>query len=74
MELSVTKFKAHCLGVIEQVQKRKTRVTLTRHGQPIAELVPVNASTAGARFGRSKNTTVIHGELLSADQFWSAEE
>jgi prevent-host-death family protein len=74
MELSVTQFKAHCLGVIEQVQKQKTRVTLTRHGRPAAELIPVNASAPGALFGRSKDTTVIHGDLLSTGESWDAED
>jgi prevent-host-death family protein len=74
MELSVTQFKAHCLGVIEQVQKQKTRVTLTRHGRPAAELVPVNVSAPGVLFGRSKNTTVIHGDLLSTGESWDAED
>ena len=64
MELSVTQFKVHCLGVIEQVQKQKTRVTLTRHGRPAAELVPVSISSPGVLFGRSKDTTVINGDLL----------
>jgi prevent-host-death family protein len=74
MELSVTQFKAHCLGVIEQVQKRKIRVTLTRYGRPAVELVPVNASAPTVLFGRSKSTTVIHGDIMSTGQFRSAEE
>jgi prevent-host-death family protein len=74
MELSVTQFKAHCLGVIEQVQKQKTRVTLTRHGRPAAELVPVNASAPGVLFGRASDTTVIHGDLLGTGETWDAED
>jgi prevent-host-death family protein len=74
MELSVTQFKAHCLGVIEQVQKQKTRVTLTRHGRPAAELVPVLSSAPGALFGRAKDTTIIHGDLLSTGESWDAED
>jgi prevent-host-death family protein len=74
MELSVTQFKAHCLGVIEQVQKQKTRVTLTRHGRPAAELIPVLSSAPGALFGRAKDNTVIHGDLLSTGESWDAED
>jgi hypothetical protein len=32
MDITVTRFKATCLGVIDKVQKEKSRVTITRHG------------------------------------------
>ena len=41
MNMTVTQFKARCLGVIERVQKDQSRVTITRHGRPAAELVPI---------------------------------
>lgn len=74
MDITVTQFKAKCLGVIEQVQKQKTRVTITRHGKPAAELIPISASEPGALFGRAKASTVIHGDLLSAEEHWDAED
>ena len=73
MEMTVTQFKAKCLGVIDRVEKDKSRVTITRHGRPAAELVPVLSSSPGALFGRSKSTTEIHGELLQTDERWDAE-
>jgi prevent-host-death family protein len=36
MDITVTQFKATCLGVIDKVQKEKSRVTITRHGKPTA--------------------------------------
>jgi prevent-host-death family protein len=73
MEMTVTEFKAKCLGVIEKVSKEKARVTITRHGQPAAELVPVSSSSPGKLFGRARETTVITGEILSTGEFWDAE-
>lgn len=74
MDMTVTQFKARCLGVIDKVQKEKTRVTITRHGRPAAELVPVSASSPGKLFGRSKESTVIVGDLLSTGENWDAED
>lgn len=73
MDMTVTQFKARCLGVIERVQKEKSRVTITRHGQPAAELVPISASSPGKLFGRSKESTVIVGDLLNTGENWDAE-
>lgn len=74
MDISVTQFKATCLGVIDQVQKEKTRVTITRHGKPAAELIPISASSPGKLFGRSKDSTVILGDLLGTEENWDAED
>lgn len=74
MEISVTQFKATCLGVIDRVQKEKSRVTITRHGKPAAELIPISASSPGKLFGRSKDSTVILGDLLGTEENWNAED
>lgn len=74
MKMTVTQFKAHCLGVIEKVQKEKSRVTITRHGQPAAELVPVFSAPGGKLFGRAKSSTVIQGDLLTTGESWDAED
>ena len=44
--LSVSKFKATCLAVVEEVAKTKKRVIITKCGKPIAELIPYEAETA----------------------------
>ena len=73
MDITVTQFKATCLGVIDKVQKEKFRITITRHGKPAAELIPISASTPGKLFGRSEKSTLILGDLLSAEESWDAE-
>lgn len=74
MKMSVTQFKAQCLGVIEKVQKEKSTVTITRHGRPAAELVPVFSQSATPLFGRAKASTVIEGDLLTTHESWDAED
>jgi prevent-host-death family protein len=43
--LTVSKFKATCLGVLEEVARQKKRVIITKRGKPIAELIPYEAET-----------------------------
>jgi prevent-host-death family protein len=33
-------FKARCLAVMDEVQKRRETVLITKHGKPVAKLVP----------------------------------
>ena len=35
-------FKTNCLAVMDEVQSRHETVVITKHGNPVAKLVPVN--------------------------------
>ena len=35
-------FKANCLAVMDEVQARRETVVITKHGKPVAKLVPVD--------------------------------
>jgi|TARA_B110000305_G_scaffold46238_1_gene49182 antitoxin (DNA-binding transcriptional repressor) of toxin-antitoxin stability system len=74
MEMSVPRFKATCLAVIEKVQREKCHVVISRHGKPAAELSPVIGGEAGSLFGRSSKTTLIKGDLNSTEETWDAED
>ena len=74
MDITVTQFKATCLGVFDKVQKEQSRVTITRHGKPAAELIPISASSPGKLFGRSRESTVILGDLVTTEEHWDAED
>lgn len=38
-----SRFKAECLAILDQVDQLKMSVTITKHGRPIARLVPLEA-------------------------------
>ena len=35
-------FKVHCLAVMDEVHSKRETVVITKHGQPVAKLVPVD--------------------------------
>jgi prevent-host-death family protein len=35
-------FKVHCLAVIDEVQAKRESVLITKHGKPMAKLVPAD--------------------------------
>jgi prevent-host-death family protein len=43
-EIAISKFKATCLSVLENVRKTGKTVLVTRFGEPVAEVVPPHAS------------------------------
>jgi prevent-host-death family protein len=69
--LSVSKFKATCLAVMEEVAKAKKRVIITKRGKPIAEVIPYEADAAPVPL---KDTVAFLGDIISpvAAEDWEA--
>ena len=74
MEMSVTQFKAKCLGVIGKVQRERCRVTILKHGRSAAELIPVDERHAQPLWGRAAKETVIKGNLIETNERWHADD
>jgi prevent-host-death family protein len=49
MKMTITQFKALCLGVVARVQREKIRVVISRHGRAAALLVPIDGPAGDAR-------------------------
>jgi prevent-host-death family protein len=39
--MAAGKFKAQCLAVLDEVEKKRTSVTVTKNGRPVAKMVPL---------------------------------
>jgi prevent-host-death family protein len=64
-EIAISEFKAKCLALLDQVQKSKQPIRVTRFGKPIAEVVPPSPSPATGWIGSMKNTIEIVGDVVS---------
>jgi len=43
--MQASTFKARCLAVLDEVARSRTTVVVTKHGTPVAKLVPLDAPT-----------------------------
>jgi prevent-host-death family protein len=65
-EIAISKFKATCLAVLENVRKTGKRVLVTRFGKPVAEVVPPHASRKPRLWvGSLAGTGYINGDIVS---------
>jgi prevent-host-death family protein len=69
--VTVSKFKATCLSVLEDVRTRKKRVLITKRGIPLAEIIPVEPAE---REMPLKGTVTFLGDIVSpvASDEWEA--
>jgi prevent-host-death family protein len=57
-------FKVHCLAVMDEVQAKRETLVITKHGKPVAKLVPADRETDDIYdFLRGKGT--IRGDIVS---------
>jgi len=65
-EIPISEFKAKCLAILQRVEKTKEPIRITRHGKPVAEVVPANpAVDRAALFGSMRNSIKILGDIVS---------
>lgn len=65
-EIAISEFKAKCLAILERVEKTKQPIRITRHGKPVADVVPaVPVADRAALFGSMRNSIKILGDIVS---------
>jgi prevent-host-death family protein len=57
-------FKTKCLAVMDEVKAKRETVVITKHGLPVAKLVPVDTS-ADEIFGFFSGRGFITGDVVS---------
>jgi prevent-host-death family protein len=64
-EVPISEFKAKCLALLDQVQKTKKPIRVTRRGKPVAEVVPPSQTSARDWMGSMKGRMEILGDIIS---------
>jgi prevent-host-death family protein len=57
-------FKTNCLAVMDEVQARHETVVITKHGKPVAKLVPVSTDTDEI-YDFLAGKGVVNGDIVS---------
>jgi prevent-host-death family protein len=64
------KFKEQCLALLDRVGPEG--IVITKHGKPVAKLVPINTDSAGL-IGSFKGKIKIKGNISTTGVKWDAE-
>jgi prevent-host-death family protein len=64
-DVSISEFKAKCLGLIEQVHKTRQPLRITRRGRPVAEVIPAGPDSRRKFLGDMIGTAKIVGDIVS---------
>lgn len=65
-------FKAKCLKLLDEVAEKRTTLVITKHGKPVAQLVPAPSERIDP-FGALKGSVLWEGDIISPiDVEWEA--
>jgi len=68
--IAAGKFKAECLGLIDQVEKTRESLIVTKRGRPVVEVIPVQVLKPRPLLG----SVTVHGDIVSSIlEDWDAE-
>ena len=60
---------------MDEVKRERHEYVITKHGKPVARLVPVEEDQPREIFGYMRGTIEIHGDIMSPlDVEWDAEK
>jgi prevent-host-death family protein len=73
--LAAADFKARCLELMDRVRETGAEYTITKHGRPVARLVPCVDTERNALFGSGKGTVLaLHEPFDPVDADWTLDE
>lgn len=68
-----SRFKAECLAILDQVERMRISVTVTKHGRPIARLVPLDDEDRRSTMGSVRLVAEDDEAYYSTGERWDAE-
>ncbi|MDD5295545.1 MAG: type II toxin-antitoxin system Phd/YefM family antitoxin [Rhodocyclaceae bacterium] len=73
MQIAASEFKARCLGLMDEVSRTGEALVITKHGQPVARLLPAQTDEPPL-LGRLRGSVRIAGDIEAPlGEAWSAD-
>lgn len=75
MQIAAGEFKAKCLKLMDEINKTHEEILITKHGRPVAKLIPLEQKPAKPLFGALKGSVIITGDIVApTGAKWEAEK
>lgn len=68
-----SRFKAECLAILDQVERMRISVTVTKHGRPIARVVPLDDEGRTATMGSVRLVAEEDEAYYATGERWDAD-
>ncbi len=65
--IMISDFKARCISILKEAQRRHEPILITRRGHPLARIEPVYDNPPLRKFGTLQRRMRIKGDIVHAD-------
>jgi prevent-host-death family protein len=72
--IHASRFKAECLALLDEVERDHVSLVVTKHGRPIARVVPLEDADARSTAGSVRLLAREDRAYYSTSDEWEAEE
>ena len=73
--IAAGEFKAKCLKLLDEVAEKREPLIITKHGKPVAQLVPVQEREWVDPVGAMRGSGAIIGDIISPlEDEWEANQ
>ncbi|MCK5569356.1 MAG: type II toxin-antitoxin system Phd/YefM family antitoxin [Spirochaetes bacterium] len=66
-KVMISDFKAKCIAIIDDINRTRDYVIITRRGRPVAKLEPVGEEKPPRQFGKLQAKMRIKGDIVQTD-------
>ena len=74
-EIGAGEFKAKCLQLMDEVDRNRIELIITKRGRPVARLMPIEPDNDETFIGSMRGTATTLGDIVSSDpDEWSDPE
>jgi prevent-host-death family protein len=72
--MGISYFKAHALQIVDEIEKSRESVVITKRGRPIAEVIPFARRETASKPGLLAETLVFEEDIVSplGEEDWNA--
>jgi prevent-host-death family protein len=71
--IMASRFKERCLALLDLVARTKVPVVVTKHGKPIAKLVPIDEPEVSSTMGSVRLLASDDEAYYSTGEAWAAD-
>jgi prevent-host-death family protein len=72
--IMASRFKAECLAILDQVEQMHISVVITKHGRPIARVVPLDVGYDASTLGSVHLVAEPDEAYYSTGEAWDADK
>lgn len=72
--MGISHFKTHALKILDQVAKKQEIIVITKHGKPLAQIIPYQNSISNHTPGKLADALVFENDIVSplGEEMWDA--